>query len=95
MSVLILLGLPFVRAAIVSVIPLVYKVLGRECIVNNKELKLIWFSGLIRGVIAFALCLRIDSSHRKFISTIALVIVMVTTLLGSSMLKSFAKFIGL
>jgi NhaP-type Na+/H+ or K+/H+ antiporter len=50
---------------------------------------------MIRGVIAFALCLQIESIHKKFIITIALVTVMVTTLLGSSFMKKFAGFIGL
>lgn len=50
---------------------------------------------MIRGVIAFALSLQIQSKNTEFIQTIAVVIVMTTTLFGSSMLKSFIKCIGM
>jgi NhaP-type Na+/H+ or K+/H+ antiporter len=50
---------------------------------------------MIRGVIAFALCLQIDSKDKKYILTVALVIVMITTILGSSLIKKFIKIIGL
>lgn len=50
---------------------------------------------LISGVIAFALCLQIDTKNSEFITTVALVIVLTTTLLGSSFMKSFANKIGI
>ena len=62
---------------------------------NNKQLKVCWFSGMIRGVIAFALCLQIESKSKKFILTVALVIVLISTILGSSLVKSFIKYIGM
>jgi len=49
----------------------------------------------VRGVIAFALCLQIDTQHKKFIMTIAMVIVMTTTLIGSTFMARFAKLIKL
>lgn len=54
-----------------------------------------WFSGMIRGAIAFALCLQIESKDEKYIITISLTIVMITTILGSSLLKKFKRHIGL
>ena len=54
-----------------------------------------WFSGMIRGAIAFALCLQIESKDKKYIITISLTIVMITTILGSSLLKKFKRYIGL
>lgn len=62
---------------------------------NSKELKVCWYSGMVRGVIAFALCLQINSNDKKFIVTVALVIVMATTILGSTLLKSFINCIGM
>ena len=50
---------------------------------------------MLRGVIAFALCLQIDSKNKKYILTVALVVVMVTTFIGSTLVKRFTKFIGL
>lgn len=58
-------------------------------------MKVCWFSGIVRGVIAFALCLQIDSNDKKYILTVALVIVLVSTIMGSTLLKSFIKWIGL
>ena len=49
----------------------------------------------MRGVIAFALCLQIDTKNKKIIMTVALVIVMTTTLIGSTFLAKLAKLIKL
>lgn len=79
----------------VFTLPLFYRIFSRKFPLSIKELKVCWFSGMIRGVIAFALCLQIDSSHKKFIITIALVIVLFTSLAGSSLIKTYAKWIGI
>jgi hypothetical protein len=50
---------------------------------------------MVRGVIAFALCLQIESKDKKFITTVALVIVIITTALGSTLFKAFVKKVGL
>lgn len=50
---------------------------------------------MVRGVIAFALCLQIEGNNEDFIRTLALIVVMFTTIVGSSFLKSFAKCIGM
>lgn len=54
-----------------------------------------WFSGMIRGAISFALCLQIQSQDKKYITTIGLVIVLITTVTGSMFLKKFVKYTGL
>lgn len=50
---------------------------------------------MVRGAIAFALCLQIESKDKKYIITLGLIIVMLTTILGSTFLKSFIKAVGL
>lgn len=59
---------------------------------------LIWFSGLIRGAIAFALSLEINSSiapHRvQMVSTTLMMVLMTTVVLGGVM-SAFCKLIGL
>ena len=95
MAVLILLGMPIIRAVMVYILPLAYKLLKKKFLLNSKELKICWFQGLVRGVIAFALCLQIDTQNKKIIMTVALVIVMTTTLIGSTFLAKLAKFIKL
>lgn len=95
MALMILVAIPIVRAIMVYTLPLVYKIINKPFPMTGKELKVCWFSGMIRGVIAFAICLQIESSHKKYILTVALVIVMATTILGSTLIKSFIKWIGL
>ena len=50
---------------------------------------------MVRGVIAFALCLQINSEHSDFIVMVVLFIVLFTTLIGASFLKTFCEWIGL
>ena len=95
MAFLLLLGMPIIRAIMVYILPLAYKLLNKKFLLNSKELKVCWFQGLVRGVIAFALCLQIDTQHKKFIMTIAMVIVMTTTLVGSTLMVKFVKLIKL
>lgn len=56
---------------------------------------MLWYSGLMRGVIAFALSLQIESTNRNYLITISLLVVMVTTLSVATFLKSFVNAIGL
>ena len=95
MAFLMLLGMPIIRAVMVFLLPGIYKLLGKKFLLTDKELKICWYSGMIRGVIAFALCLQIRTTHQTFIMNIALCIVMVTTLIGSTFMHTFAKFIRL
>ena len=95
MAILILIALPFIRAIMVYTLPGIYCILRKPFILPGKELKICWYSGMVRGVIAFALCLQIpEEDNGNFIVLVTLVIVMVTTVVGATMLNSFAKFIG-
>ena len=49
---------------------------------------------MVRGAIAFALSLQIDSTHNNAIDIIAITIALITTIGGSSTLKKFAECIG-
>lgn len=95
MALMILASMPIARAIMVYMMPLVYKIINRPFPMSSEELKVCWFSGMVRGVIAFALCLQIESKDKKYILTVALVIVMTTTFIGSTLMKSFIKYIGL
>ena len=95
MGFLILAVMPFIRAIMVYILPLVYKIIKKPFPMNSKELKVCWYSGMVRGVIAFAICLQINEKNKKFIMTVALVIVMATTIIGSTFLKSFMNCIGM
>lgn len=96
MGFLVLASLPVVRAIMVYSLPLIYKLFKKEFPMKSKELKVCWYSGMIRGikfyylgVIAFALCLQINTKNRDFIITVSLVIVLFTTMLGSAFLTKF------
>jgi len=96
MGFLILAILPFIRAIMVYAMPLFYWCIGKKFPMNAKELKICWYSGQVRGVIAFALCLQIPKENAgDFIVTVTLVIVMFSTVVGAMMLKTFAKCIGM
>lgn len=59
---------------------------------------IIWFSGLIRGAIAFALSLKISSEvspHKEALVSITLIIVLMTTIIMGGLMATFAKLIGL
>jgi NhaP-type Na+/H+ or K+/H+ antiporter len=95
MAMMILLILPIVRAVMVYFLPGIYYLLKKTFPLNPKELKICWYSGIVRGVIAFALCLQITGANVDFVRTIGLIIVMMTTIVGSSLLKPFVKWIGM
>jgi hypothetical protein len=58
---------------------------------TSTETNICWYAGLIRGAIAFALSLQIQSPNREFIKTVTLMIVLTTTMCGSVYLKAFMK----
>ena len=66
--------------------------------INFKQMLIIWFSGLIRGAIAFALALKIPSeisTHKDQLVSITLLIVLMTTIILGGLMAAFAKLIGL
>ena len=91
-AVLSRLGSVFISIAIYA--------LCKRCVIdiNFKQLMLIWFSGLIRGAIAFALSLEISSEiapHRESMISATLMMVLMTTVVLGGLMSAFAKIIGL
>ena len=58
---LVLVFLPVVRAVMVYFLPAIYYCSKKVFPLKSNELKVCWYSGMVRGVIAFALCLQIDT----------------------------------
>ena len=59
---------------------------------------LIWFAGIIRGAIAFALSLTIKSSispHKNILISTTLVVVIITTIVLGGLMSAVTKLIGL
>jgi len=77
----------------------IYALMKRWVIeINCKQLTLIWFSGLIRGAIAFALSLEISEDiapHRDQMVSTTLMMVLMTTIVLGGVMSAFAKLIGL
>ena len=94
-AALILLFLPLVRALMVYILPAVYYLRNKPFPLTKPELKVCWYSGMVRGVIAFALGLQVESKNADFVITVVLFIVLMTTIVGSSLLKNFCQWIGL
>lgn len=99
LTMLIIIGGFFARAASVF-IPLGIFAAVKKCkiSINIKQLLIVWFSGLIRGAIAFALSLKIPlkiAVHKDSLVSLTLIIVLMTTIILGGLMAAFAKLIGL
>ena len=99
LTMLIIAGGFVARAASVF-IPLGIYAAVKKCkiSISFKQLVIIWFSGLIRGAIAFALSLKIPSKiseHKNSLVSLTLIIVLMTTIIFGGLMAAFAKLIGL
>ena len=94
-ALLILILIPLVRVLSSFFIPLFYRITRRPFPVTSGEKRMLWYCGLMRGVIAFAISLLIDSQNEEEIAAICLIVVIFISVLGSSMLKPFASWVGL
>lgn len=87
------------RAAAVF-IPIALYSLCKMCLIsiNLRQLVIVWYSGLIRGAIAFALSLQIKEDlapHKKQMVSTTLMVVLITTIVLGGLMSAFAKLIGL
>jgi hypothetical protein len=55
----------------------------------------IWYSGMIRGAVAFAMIMQIQSPNAKILVSTVMGIVLLTTLMLGALLPSFTRFVGL
>ncbi|CAD8174885.1 unnamed protein product [Paramecium pentaurelia] len=94
-SLLLLLSVILARFVTVFVLPCCYFLMNKQFKLNTQELFVVWYSGLIRGVIAFALCITIKTANSEIIQGCVLVIVLITTIFGSILLDSFINLIGM
>lgn len=62
---------------------------------DSKSICVAWFTGLIRGAIAFALVLQIESEHKKILVSTVLGIAIITTIGLTNLLSPYTRFIGL
>lgn len=58
-AAIILVFFPLVRALMVYFLPAIYHIRKKNFPLKSPELKVCWYSGMVRGVIAFALGLQI------------------------------------
>ena len=64
---------------------------GLDC----RETLVMWYGGTIRGAIAFAMVLYIESSDTEILKTTVMVVVLITTIVLGALLPVFTDFIGL
>ena len=95
LALLLIVLIPVIRFLSISLLPLLFKVSGKSFPLARTERKLFWYTGLIRGIIAFALSLQIESENAPFLRTVSMIIVMATTIAGSTLLNHFSRWIGL
>jgi NhaP-type Na+/H+ or K+/H+ antiporter len=91
MAIMVAITLPLSRAVAVYILPLFYIILGRPFPMTSTETSICFYAGLIRGAIAFALSLQIQSPNKEFIRTVTLLLVLFTTMCGSVSLKAIMK----
>lgn len=60
-----------------------------------KDVSILWYSGLIRGAVAFALSFSINTKNSKHVKRIILIVTMLSTLILGSFAEKFKKRIGL
>lgn len=87
--------LGFARLFSIFLLPCTMFIFKKKINLNQKELKIIWYSGLIRGAIAFALSFHVETPNKKVIIATTISIVLITTFILSTLLQSFAAYIGL
>lgn len=58
-AIIIIILIPLIRFVSIVLLPLSFKIVKRPFMLSTGEEKLLWYSGLMRGVIAFALSLQI------------------------------------
>jgi sodium/hydrogen exchanger-like protein 6/7 len=95
LALLLILSIPLVRFLSIAMLPLIYRIGQRTFPLGSGERKMLWYCGLMRGVIAFALSLQIESENKSFMVTLSLLVVMSTTISGATLLRTFASRIGL
>ena len=95
----IIIAAVFSRFGSIFISIAIYALFKRWAIdVSWKQLTLIFFSGLIRGAIAFALSLEINEDiapHRNEMVSTTLMMVLMTTIVLGGVMSAFAKLIGL
>jgi len=58
-ATIIIFLIPLVRFVSIIILPLSFKIIKKPFMLSTGEEKMLWYSGLMRGVIAFALSLQI------------------------------------
>ena len=86
---------PIIRLLMIYLLSLILKLLKRPFPLSKAETKLLWYTGIVRGIIAFALSLQIKSTNQAYILTATLLVVMCTTIIGATFFNRFCQIIGL
>lgn len=94
-SLLMIAVIMFARFLTVFLLPCIMFLMKRNYNLKMKELQVVWYSGLIRGAIAFALSFEVTSKNAIDIRGCVLFIVLLTTCVGSIFLESFSEYINL
>lgn len=64
MAFLVMLALPLSRLISVYILPLFYVIARKQFPMTNSETNICFYAGLIRGAVAFALSLQIQSPNK-------------------------------
>ena len=85
-TVLMLLALAVSRFVVVFLLPIIFSLLGRDFGMQVSQLKICWFSGLIRGAIAFGLSYKIQTKNADALKDVTFGAVIFTNVFLSALL---------
>jgi hypothetical protein len=68
---------------------------NKKISLGNQEIAMIWYAGLVRGSVAFALSFSITTKHAADLRIIVLFVTLLTCLVLVSYAQKFREFVGI
>ncbi|EAS01743.2 sodium/hydrogen exchanger family protein (macronuclear) [Tetrahymena thermophila SB210] len=94
-TICMMFAVMFARCFSVYSLPCLQAVFKKQSKLNYKQLSMVWYSGTIRGAIAFGLTLMIESKNLNVLLNIILLIIIYSTIFLGSLMQLYGKWIGL
>jgi len=94
-TILMIMSVFIARFLAIFLPPALFYIIRCEMDITLKELKIIWYSGLVRGAISFGLGWLVVSSNVGMLRSTTLGVVIFTIFVLTNLLEAFAKKIGL
>ncbi|KAL4437948.1 hypothetical protein ABPG74_001119 [Tetrahymena malaccensis] len=94
-TICMMIAVMIARCFSVQSLPCIQTIFKKQIKLNHKQLSMVWYSGTIRGAIAFGLTLMIESKNLNVLLNIILLIIIFSTIFLGSMMQLFGQWLGL